>query len=552
VVTCQLYLQTPIHWHEISLTRFMDKSLQYPIPVVDIFAGPGGLSEGFSALRDKDNHQIFRICISIEKDDNAHNTLLLRSFFRQFSRTDVPDEYYQYLRGGIDRNTLFTNYPDQARKAAEEACHLELGKDTREEAKRKIEEAKGSADIWVLIGGPPCQAYSIAGRSRMRGKEAADHEKFEKDEKHYLYREYLRIIAHHWPAVFVMENVKGLLSSKIRDEKIFHKMLTDLEAPADAVAEYDSVSKGKRSFNYRIFSFTVPAALIDDLEPEDMVIKSEDYGIPQARHRVILLGIRSDLLPLTPDILRKKSEVTVSQVISGLPPLRSGLTRRKDFPERWLKTLSSVTKRKWMSEFNCNGHARLHGRIVSAISQLSLPEHDLGGEFIEAEIDVDRYRDWYLDRRMKGVCNHSARMHMRKDLFRYLFAACFADVYERSPLLCDFPKELLPQHKNAKKAVKESMFSDRFRVQRWDRPATTITSHIRKDGHYFIHPDPLQCRSFTVREAARIQTFPDNYYFEGNRTSQYQQVGNAVPPLLAKQIAEIVHRVLQQAAEQMN
>jgi DNA (cytosine-5)-methyltransferase 1 len=139
---------------------------------------------------------------------------------------------------------------------------------------------------------------------------------------------------------------------------------------------------------------------------------------------------------------------------------------------------------------------------------------------------------------------------MRKDLFRYLFAACYADVHKRSPKLCDFPKELLPEHKNARKAVRESLFSDRFRVQLREHPATTITSHISKDGHYFIHPDPLQCRSFTVREAARIQTFPDNYYFEGNRTSQYQQVGNAVPPLLAKQIAEIVHGVLQKAAEQ--
>jgi DNA (cytosine-5)-methyltransferase 1 len=528
----------------------MDKSaLLYPIPVVDIFAGPGGLSEGFSALKDRDNHQVFRICISIEKDDDAHSTLLLRSFFRQFSRADVPDEYYQYLRGEIDRTTLFTTYSEQARKAAAEACHLELGKDTREEAKRKIGEAKGSADIWVLIGGPPCQAYSLAGRARMRGKQAADHEKFENDERHYLYREYLRIIADHWPAVFVMENVKGLLSSKIREEKIFHKMLSDLEAPADAVAEYDSVSKSECFFNYRIFSLVVPAGLIDDLDPEDMVIKSEDYGIPQARHRVILLGIRSDLLPFTPDILRKKPEVTVSEVISGLPPLRSGLTRRKDFPERWMNTLSSVTKRKWLSEFSGNGHSRLYKKIVAAVGQLRPPEHDLGDEFIEAEADVDRYRDWYLDRRIKGVCNHSARMHMRKDLFRYLFAACYADVYERSPKLCDFPKELLPQHKNAKKAVKESMFSDRFRVQLWNRPATTVTSHISKDGHYFIHPDPLQCRSFTVREAARIQTFPDNYYFEGNRTSQYQQVGNAVPPLLARQIAEVVHRVLLKAID---
>lgn len=525
-------------------------TLSYQIPVVDIFAGPGGLSEGFAALKEGHNQPVFRICISIEKDTDAHRTLLLRSFFRQFGKEHAPDEYYQYLRGDIDRDALFAAYPEQAAKAAAEACKLELGKDTREEARRKIEKAKGTTDLWVLIGGPPCQAYSLAGRSRMRGKEPNDHEKFEKDERHYLYREYLRIIADHWPAVFLMENVKGLLSSKIRDEKIFYRILSDLEAPADAVAEYDNVSKGEHAFNYRIFSLVVPAGLIDDLEPEDMVIRAEDYGIPQARHRVILLGIRSDLLPVTPDILRKHPEVTVSDVISGLPQLRSGLTRRQDFPARWLHTLRSVTKRKWLAEFNGNGHSKLYKKIVSTVTQLDAPKHDLGKEFIEADIDVGRYRDWYLDRNIGGVCNHSARRHMRKDLFRYLFAACYADIHKRSPKLCDFPEELLPEHKNARKAVRENLFSDRFRVQLWEHPATTVTSHISKDGHYFIHPDPLQCRSFTVREAARVQTFPDNYYFEGNRTSQYQQVGNAVPPLLAKRIAEIVHRVLQKTAEQ--
>lgn len=527
----------------------MDRTeLAYPIPVVDIFAGPGGLSEGFAALKDGNGQQVFSICISIEKDADAHRTLLLRSFFRQFGKERAPDEYYQYLRGEIDRDTLFAAYPKQAATATAEACHLELSKDTREKARRKIKKAKGSTDLWVLIGGPPCQAYSVVGRARMRGKEPDDHEKFEQDERHYLYREYLRIIADHWPAVFVMENVKGLLSSKIRDEKIFYRILSDLEAPADAVAEYDNITKGEREYSYRIFSLVVPAGLFDDLEPEDMVIRAEDYGIPQARHRVILLGVRSDLLPLTPDTLRKRPEVTVADVISGLPQLRSGLTKRKDFPERWLHTLRSVTNRKWFEEFNGNGHSKLHKKILSILAQLDVPEHDLGKEFIEADVEVGRYRDWYLDRKIGGVCNHSARMHMRKDLFRYLFAACYAEVHKRSPKLCDFPKELLPEHKNARKAVRGSLFSDRFRVQLWDHPATTVTSHISKDGHYFIHPDPLQCRSFTVREAARIQTFPDNYYFEGGRTSQYQQVGNAVPPLLAKHIAEIVHRVLQRVA----
>ena len=156
----------------------------------------------------------------------------------------------------------------------------------------------------------------------------------------------------------------------------------------------------------------------------------------------------------------------------------------------------------------------------------------------------DYASDWFLDPRIGGVCNHSSRPHMATDLHRYLFAACYARVYGRSPELNDFPAELHPDHKNLKDALSKGYFDDRFRVQMANRPATTITSHMAKDGHYFIHYDETQCRSLTVREAARLQTFPDNYYFCGPRTHQYRQVGNAVPPLLAQQIASLVARIL--------
>ncbi len=152
--------------------------------------------------------------------------------------------------------------------------------------------------------------------------------------------------------------------------------------------------------------------------------------------------------------------------------------------------------------------------------------------------------DWFWDDRLTVALNHEARGHREDDLQRYLFAACHTLVSGESPTLAGFPEDLLPKHSNVMKAVGGGHFADRFRVQRLGRPATTITCHISKDGHYYIHPDPCQCRSLTVREAARIQTFPDNYFFCGPRTSQYHQVGNAVPPLLAKQIADIVWGIL--------
>jgi DNA (cytosine-5)-methyltransferase 1 len=159
---------------------------------------------------------------------------------------------------------------------------------------------------------------------------------------------------------------------------------------------------------------------------------------------------------------------------------------------------------------------------------------------LEEKVTPEIHADWYVDAKLKGVCNHETRGHIRADLHRYFFAAVFAKKNGRSPLLEDFPKSLLPKHKNAIAALKETKFNDRFRVQIAGRPSTTVVSHISKDGHYYIHYDSSQCRSLTVREAARLQTFPDNYFFEGERTEQYKQVGNAVPPLLAKQIAEIV------------
>lgn len=178
-----------------------------PIPVIDLFAGPGGLGEGFSASSTASGASAFKIALSIEKDPIAHQTLTLRSFFRQFPAGDVPDEYYHRLQRKLTTSDLFNCFPEQARAAQEEAWQATLGDERNTaELRSRVRHALNGQDPWVLIGGPPCQAYSLAGRSRNKG--IKDYV-FAEDPRIKLYIEYLQLIADFWPAVFVMENVKG-------------------------------------------------------------------------------------------------------------------------------------------------------------------------------------------------------------------------------------------------------------------------------------------------------------------------------------------------------
>ena len=162
------------------------------IPVIDLFAGPGGLGEGFSAFCDTHGNKPFKIALSIEKDVSAHKTLELRSFFREFSDHEVTEDYYDYLRGNISRDKLFEKHPKQASKAKTKAwlCELGKGNPSNDEIDQRIETALYNKNIWVLIGGPPCQAYSIVGRSRRKNENITT---FESDKRHFLYKEYLRI-----------------------------------------------------------------------------------------------------------------------------------------------------------------------------------------------------------------------------------------------------------------------------------------------------------------------------------------------------------------------
>jgi len=528
-----------VRWTSRSHSRrvIIVKLIQARVPVIDIFAGPGGLGEGFSAYPIGGTESIFKIRLSLEKEENAHRTLQLRAFYRQFRKGEAPEAYYRLLRQEITLSELYAAYPVQAAAAATEALQVTLGADNWEFTRDKIASALNGAKEWLLIGGPPCQAYSLAGRARNRGVVGYD---AQEDNRHFLYHEYLRILATFKPSVFVMENVKGILSSKPSGSFLFEKIKQDLRHPGAAMQAGTSMANTGDCVNYRLFSLAPSGQ-------DSFVLRAEQHGIPQARHRVIIIGVREDLGNICPEPLQVQDSVPLGQVINDLPRIRSGITRAVDSVENWLNIIHQAADRRWFLTIKRRA-PHLADQLESAVARIRAPRADRGAEFIPHQTFPVYMREWYSDPNIGGICNHYSRPHMQKDLYRYFYAACFAQAENISPKLRDFPIDLLPNHANVADAIEgNNLFQDRFRVQLPDRPSTTVTSHISKDGHAFIHYDPTQCRSMTVREAARAQTFPDNYLFTGSRTAQYTQVGNAVPPLLANQIADRVYRVLDQA-----
>lgn len=341
-----------------------------------------------------------------------------------------------------------------------------------------------------------------------------------------------------------MENVKGMISSSIDGKDIFDLVLSDLR------------NAGGSHESYRLFALT-PAAhcgmnIVPASDQRSYVLRAEEFGIPQARHRVIVVGIRSDIeTPALDGSLRGQlrsisgpKRQVARNVLAGLPRLRSGLSS-SDSDKRWADMISDCLAR-------IAGLSRSKPNLKDVSQRATQLRQQLRrkGALLHRTVSrppgigaaaAARLKKWILDPRLRTAPNNETRTHMSPDLMRYMFASIFGEVRGRSPKASDFPKTLWPAHRN----WKSGKFADRFRVQLYDRPSSTVTSHISKDGHYFIHPDPMQCRSLTVREAARLQTFPDNYLFKGNRTQQYVQVGNAVPPYLAVQIAALVYRVLE-------
>ena len=482
--------------------------MKNPIPIVDIFAGPGGLGEGFCTFENSRGEPVFEPVLAAEMDHYAHKTLVLRTFFRSFPKGKAPESYYKYIAGQVKHP--YTDETFEVWERARQKClRVQLGDAEDDELfDRKMKKAIRGSQDWVLLGGPPCQAYSTIRRWQFRSDDGSGHD-IDRDNKAHLYKQYLRIIHVFCPTMFVMENVRGLLSSKY-----FGLIMDDLQKP------------NRRGERYRLFSLVKGRELETprELTPEDYLIRSERYGVPQRRHRVIIVGVLERINKVPLQLEESKKVCTAGEVLSGLPPLRSGLSKGENSDRCWYQKVSDIS-------------CRLHESIglppvpvQSGLKQYSTQppkKVDIAGSELGGRL---------YDKRLVTTPNHETRGHMLSDLERYYFAAMFAKKHKRTPRDTDFPAILDPDHKS----WKTNKFNDRFRVQVEGLPSTTVVSHISKDGHSFIHYDPSQCRSLTVREAARLQTFPDNYYFEGPRTEQYKQVGNAVPPFLARQVAEII------------
>ncbi|TCV91623.1 DNA (cytosine-5)-methyltransferase 1 [Luteibacter rhizovicinus] len=508
------------------------------IGIIDVFAGPGGLGEGFSRFETPTGKRPFKIGVSAEMEKSAHETLRLRAFLRSLREDegDMPEAYAKFLESvakGTEKSASdwFSEGEHRQRweNASEEALNLTLGDENHDRILYdKIRRIRKEFESLILIGGPPCQAYSLVGRARQKNVPG-----FESigDKKHFLYKEYLRILGEFTPDIFIMENVKGILTSTVGGQRMFDMIKRDLANPRRALNMRDA----PREDTYVLLPIHVrdgeerdPAKVLAD--PTGFIIRSERHGLPQARHRVIIMGVSRELATraISAPRLEEATAPTLEQALSGLPRLRSGISRAADNGDAWANELARHKRRllKWLE--------RSHPMISERLEKASFNPKVARSSYKYTDRSTD------ISSKLKGsslfVTSHEARSHMVSDLGRYLFAAAHASSEHRSPKSNEFPTFLAPDHVSWGTGA----FSDRFRVQLRDRPSSTVTSHLSKDGHAFIHWDASQCRSLTVREAARLQTFPDDYIFLGNRTQQYVQVGNAVPPMLAEQIASVV------------
>mgnify|MGYP000311814220 CR=1 FL=1 len=465
---------------------------------VDLFAGAGGLSEGFTQAG-------IEVISHVEKNTRASETLKTRAMFHELKKKNKLEQYFKYQRNeDISREEILENYPDILEKINRIVINEEIREDNFDEIIKRLEDIRateGYNKYNLVLGGPPCQAYSLAGRAR-------DKEGMNGDDRHFLYEFYLKALEELMPEIFVFENVPGLLSASSNGEYIFKRIIEDME---NLTPSYEIAS------SFELFAKT----------PQNYILNSNNYGVPQNRERLFLIGYRKYLSQVNNSIrdiferiIREGQKKAISgrkvkDAISDLPPITPAEREKEE--------------------------------------SYDYDEVDDGDDYwYPAELKHNTSSNGYLDYVRKdapegGVSNHRARGQLKSDRERYkkFIELGFRYGDEENPqnvTLNELEKEdksLLPDHDN------RTSFLDRFKVQFYQKPSYTITKHIHKDGHYYIHPDKEQARSFTVREAARCQSFPDNYIFEGPRTEQFKQVGNAVPPLLAKWIGKFVKEELE-------
>lgn len=426
----------------MRIDKIMFKNENGQLNFIDLFAGAGGLSEGFFQAG-------FNPIAHVEMNKSASKTLETRSAYYYLKKNNELDLYYQYERGQITRDELFSHIPDDVIKTV---INAEMSPDTLpgifEQIDTILKEDKVS-DVDVIIGGPPCQAYSLVGRAQSSHMLTP----MEEDPRNELYKMYTRFLTKYQPKMFVFENVAGLLTARGGDA-------------------FKNLTAHLKRVGYEI-----------DFKEQN----AADFRVLQKRKRIIIIGWRKGTDHFYPEFEKIRSNATVHDLLDDLAPVERGQE---------------------------NDAYRLTYDQCSAY----LKENN-----IRTEEDV--------------VTHHIARPNNDRDVTIYGMAI---DAYNRGEKISyDRLPDELKTHRN------QTSFKDRFKVVEGnDEACHTVLAHLAKDGHYFIHPDRAQCRSITVREAARLQTFPDNFFFEGSRGEKFKQIGNAVPPMMAKAIAEEIKKQL--------
>ena len=416
---------------------------QSKLTFIDLFAGAGGLSEGFIQAG-------FEPIAHVEMDKYAAQSLETRSAYYYLKRTGGLRYYWRYLRREITREEMMEQIPLSIRKTI---VNKTMSDDSLPSIFKSIDGIMKTRDIKtvdVIIGGPPCQAYSLVGRAQSSHMDIP----MEDDPRNYLYKLYARFLKRYQPRMFVFENVTGI-------------------STANGGKTWKNIQSHLKRVGYEI---------------ECREQNAYDFGVLQSRKRMIIVGWLKNSGLSYPDFFKVQTNAIVNDLFSDLPKLCPG---------------ESSTN---YSSNNISAYVREMG--------LRTPD------------DV--------------LTLHNCRPSQDRDIQIYKIAITLWDNEHKRLNYNDLPDKL-KTHKN------RHSFIDRFKVVEGNDPyCHTILAHLSKDGHYFIHPDIEQSRSITVREAARIQSFPDNYYFEGPRTAQFVQIGNAVPPLMAKGIALGIIQQLQE------